>query len=279
MSLPFWKLGGLRRLAFHWQRENILEPLLDTYEDVKLDKATFPDMRDLYLFSITPARVISLCSCLDQLTHLHLLYIRNMDNLHGLLGSLPRIESLTLQTLQGELLLEALQHGPISLPRLTQFKINGGESELIQSFSDVTTLAEVIRGIPSLQCFDCSFYVPHEYLEVMSSAILSLKCLRVLGLQIGDPVVHRYDARDLFRRMPTQLDALALVLSTGPLDGYELTELVRCTVLLVCVSLTWSPVDKVSKSEILLPIYVARRCRHGRGPCLRRPVARAGWAE
>ena len=230
MTLPFWKLRRLRWIAFNWTVEDILDPLLDKYQDVKLNEETFPDMRELHFFFTSPASVRSLGSYLNQITNLNLLFIRDLENLHDLLRNLPRVESLTLQTLrenQEDQLLAAFEHGPFDLPRLTQLKICGEENEDSLLLADVTALAGVVRGIPSLQCFDCSFCVAAANLEVLSSAILTLKHLRVLGLHIGHLTAEQDSVRNVLRQMPAKLDALALVISGGHLNEYELAELVR----------------------------------------------------
>lgn len=188
VTLPFWKLRGLRWIAFNWTIEDVLDPLLDKYEDVKLDEGTFPDMRELHFFFTSPASVKSLGSYLDQITHLNLLFIRDLANLDDLLRNLPHVECLTLQTLrenQEDQLLAAFEHGPFNLPRLTRLKICGEENEEALLLADVTALAEVVRGIPSLQCFDCSFCVASANLGVLSSAVSTLKHLKVLGLHVG----------------------------------------------------------------------------------------------
>lgn len=265
MTLPFWKLRSLRWIAFNWTIEDILDPMLDKYQDVKLNEETFPEMRELHFFFTSPASVRSLGSYLNQFTHLNLLFIRDLENLADLLHNLPYVESLTLQTLrenQEDQLLAAFEHGPFNLPRLTQLKICGEENEDALLLADVTSLAEVVRGIPSLQCFDCSFCVASANLEVLSSAILSLKHLRVLGLHVGHLSADKDTVRNVLRQMPAQLEALALVISGGHLNEYELAEFVRFSPYSVRSLLTPPSVDEVPASEISLPMRLERSRRH-----------------
>ncbi|EPS93183.1 hypothetical protein FOMPIDRAFT_1056208 [Fomitopsis schrenkii] len=246
VTLPFWKLRGLRWIAFNWTIEDILDPLLDEYEDAKLDEDTFPDMRELHFFFTSPATVRSLGSYLNRITHLNLLFIRDLENLDDLLRNLPYVESLTLQTLrenQEGQLLAAFEHGPFNFPRLTQLKICGEENEDPLLLAGVTALADVARGIPSLQCFDCSFCVESADLEVLSPAILSLKHLTVLGLHVGHLTAEKDTVRNVLRQMPAQLDALALTVSGGQLNEYELAELwTRCQHLRYLYLCAWSEV-------------------------------------
>lgn len=282
VTLPFWKLRGLRWIAFNWTIEDILDPLLDEYEDAKLDEDTFPDMRELHFFFTSPATVRSLGSYLNRITHLNLLFIRDLENLDDLLRNLPYVESLTLQTLrenQEGQLLAAFEHGPFNFPRLTQLKICGEENEDPLLLAGVTALADVARGIPSLQCFDCSFCVESADLEVLSPAILSLKHLTVLGLHVGHLTAEKDTVRNVLRQMPAQLDALALTVSGGQLNEYELAELVRRIVCIIRSSLTPPAVDEVPASEVPLPMCVERSRRDRARPRTRGEGAGAGRAE
>ncbi|KAH9829828.1 uncharacterized protein C8Q71DRAFT_389554 [Rhodofomes roseus] len=233
VTLPFHKLKRLRWIAFSWTIEDILDSLLSNYQDVEINEETFPDLCELHLFFTTPASVHLLGGLLKQITHLSLLFIRDLGHLEALLHNLPDVQSLTLQTLretQEEQLFTAFTYAPFKLPRLTQLKIRGDENygDVLPS-TNVTLLAEVLRGIPTLQCFDCSFRIAATHLQLISSAISSLQHLTVLGLCIGRLAPTRGSVREVFRQMPPALDALALFMSGSVLDEYELTELwTRC---------------------------------------------------
>ncbi|KZT64739.1 hypothetical protein DAEQUDRAFT_585906 [Daedalea quercina L-15889] len=246
VTLPFHKIRGLRWIAFNWTIEDILDPLLDNYQDVKINEETFPNLRELHLFFTTPPSVRLLGGLLNQITHLNLLFIRDLGCLEVLLQNLPHVQSLTLQTLrenQEEQLFMAFTYAPFNLPRLTQLKICGEENEDALLSTNVTLLAEVVRGIPTLQCFDCSFCIAAAHLELLFSAILSLKHLRVLGLHIGHLTNHD-TVRDVLRKVPSQLDALALIVSGGALNEYELAELwTRCQRLRYLYLCVWSDDD------------------------------------
>ncbi|KAH9837955.1 uncharacterized protein C8Q71DRAFT_847695 [Rhodofomes roseus] len=241
VALPFHKLKRLRWIAFSWTHEDIIDPLLSNYQDVEINEETFPDLCELHFFFTTPASGHLLGGLSKQITHLNLLFIRDLGRLEVLLHNLPDVQSLTLQTLretQEEQLFTAFTYAPFKLPRLTQLKIRGDENygDVLLS-TNVTLLAEVLRGIPTLQCFDCSFRIAATHLQLISSAISSLQHLTVLGLCIGRLAPTRGS-------MPPALDALALFMSGGFLDEYGLTELwTRCQRLRFLYLCTYSADD------------------------------------
>lgn len=232
IKLPFHKIKNVRLIEFSCTVDEIIDPLLDDYLDVSIDEETFPELRELSFFFTRPAGVSSLGGLLQQITHLSLLFLHDLSHLEVLLQNLPHVQSLTLQALrddQEEQLFAAFKHGPFNLPHLTQLAIIGEDRE--DAFkqlpaTSVPLLAELVRGIPTLRCFDCSICIASTHMELLLPA---LKQLRVLGLHVG-PV----DSRGLFcgivRHIPTELDALALFVSlSGVIHGHEWAELwTRC---------------------------------------------------
>ncbi|KAH9839834.1 uncharacterized protein C8Q71DRAFT_721653 [Rhodofomes roseus] len=235
VTLPFHKFKGLQHLG-NWTNVAILDPLLDDYQNVNMDEETFPKLRGLHVFFTAPTNMRSaLGSFLQRITQLSLQFLRGLKGLEVLLQSLPHVQSLTLHALneaQAEELFVAFEHGPFNLPSLTQLKICSGDYEdtlTVLLESEVVLLAGVVRGIPALQRFDCSFYIAPANLGILFSAISSLKRLHVLGLHVDMLNPTERCLGEVIRRIPTELDALALSLSGVTLVKPELAELfTRC---------------------------------------------------
>ncbi|TFY68495.1 hypothetical protein EVJ58_g961 [Rhodofomes roseus] len=234
-SNAYTSFKGLQHLG-NWTNVAILDPLLDDYQNVNMDEETFPKLRGLHVFFTAPTNMrLALGSFLQRITHLSLQFLRGLKGLEVLLQSLPHVQSLTLHALneaQAEELFVAFEHGPFNLPSLTQLKICSGDYEdtlTVLLESEVVLLAGVVRGIPALQRFDCSFYIAPANLGILFSAISSLKRLHVLGLHVDMLNPTERCLGEVIRRIPTELDALALSLSGVTLVKPELAELfTRC---------------------------------------------------